>query len=178
VFYPGRFDEGYDLEDDAAYDGMVHAQGPVLFSAPAVEDGWARADGYNVVLHELAHLFDFEGAPGADGVPSLMDPGSADAWRGLVREEMRRAQLGKSVLSRYASTAPAELFAVATEQFFERPVRLRRHHPRLFDALRAFYNLDPTPPGGEEDEPPTPLESLMARRWAEPADDSDEVAGR
>ena len=171
LFYPGHFDQEYELDgglapaDDGVYDGMVHPQGPVVLSVPAVEAGWARADGYNVVLHELAHLFDFDGE-GAHGLPSLMDPASTGAWRGLVREEMRRAELGRSILRRYASSAPAELFAVAVEQFFERPVRLHRHHPALFDALVALFRLDPRPPDGEDDGAPDPQQSLMARRWS------------
>lgn len=143
LFYDGPFDDQYDLDDRPEFDGMVHPQGPVILSAPAVRKGWARADGYNVVLHELAHLFDFQ-ASGADGIPSLLDPASAGAWMQLVREEMRRARTGRSMLSGYAATAPAELFAVATEQFFERPARLRRHHAALFDALVAFYQIDPS----------------------------------
>src|SRR5690606_31350807 len=114
---------------------------------------------------ELAHLFDLTGH-GADGLPNLLDRSSEGAWRALVREEMRRVQLGRSILRRYASTDSAELFAVAVEQFFERPVRLQRHHPRLFDALVALYQLDPRPPGGEDDEEPEAARSsLMARRW-------------
>lgn len=168
LFYPGAFDDDYELDDEAHdYDGMVHAQGPVVLSVPAVEAGWARADGYNVVLHELAHLFDAE-AEGADGLPSLLDPSSTGAWRGLVRDEMRRARLGQSVLRRYASTNQAELFAVAVEQFFERPVRLQRHHPELFDALVALFHLDPRPPDGEDDVyVPADRPSLMARRWGD-----------
>jgi len=175
LFYEGAFDDSFDVEREGGdYDGMVTSQGPVLLSVPAVRMGWARRDGYNVVLHELAHLFDVSGALGADGVPTLMDPGSADAWMQLVREEMRRAKMGRSVLSSYASTNPAELFAVATEQFFERPARLHRHHPRLFDALAAFYALDPTPPGeeGEEAEAEAARASLMSRRWEEPEGES------
>ena len=54
----------------------------------------------------------------------------------------------------------SRVFAVATEQFFERPARLRKHHEELYDALVAFYNL--TPP----DEPEAEGEgSFMARRW-------------
>src|SRR5690606_5370190 len=166
LFYPGTFDDEYELDDVASYDGMVHPQGPVLLSAPAVEAGWSRADGYNVVLHELAHLFDFQ-AQGADGVPSLMDPASADAWRALVRDEMRQARLGRSVLRRYASSNPVELFAVAVEQFFERPVRLQRHHPRLFDALVALFNLDPRTGEADEAMAEANRPSLMARRWEE-----------
>ena len=166
LFYAGSFDDQYDVDDRPEFDGMVHPQGPVILSVPAVRMGWARADGYNVVLHELAHLFDFQAA-GADGLPSLLASGSAGAWMQLVRDEMRKARTGRSVLSGYAATAPAELFAVATEQFFERPARLRRHHPELFDAMVAFYRLDPTPPDGEDERPEEERASLMARRWEE-----------
>ena len=159
LFVPDTFDEAYGDEEDGLYDGMVHSQGPIVLSTAAVERGWAFEDGSNVVLHELAHIFDFEGWE-ADGAPSFLDPRSADAWRDLMRKEMRRAARGDGVLRSYAASAPAELFAVATEQFFERPARLRRHHPELFAALEAFYNQ--TPP----DEPGLEAgESLMARRW-------------
>ncbi|MDT7856772.1 M90 family metallopeptidase [Rubrivirga sp. S365] len=159
LLVPDTFDEAYGDEEPGLYDGMVHSQGPIVLSVRAVEDGWARRDGYNVVLHELAHVFDFEGWE-ADGAPSFLDPRSADAWRDLVRREMRRAERGDGVLRSYAATAPAELFAVATEQFFERPARLRNRHPELFDALVAFYNA--TPP---DEDAPDADGSLMARRW-------------
>lgn len=159
LFVPDTFDEAYGDEEPGVYDGMVHSQGPIVLSARAVERGWAHDDGHNVVLHELAHVFDFEGWE-ADGVPSFLDPRSAEAWRQLVRREMRRAQRGDGVLRSYAGSAPAELFAVATEQFFERPARLRERHPELFEALVAFYNL--TPP---DEAVPETGESFMARRW-------------
>ncbi|HYE96350.1 MAG TPA: zinc-dependent peptidase [Rubricoccaceae bacterium] len=171
LFLPGRFDDSYDFDEDASFDGMVHPQGPVLFSIPAVEASWENRDGYNVVLHELAHLFDFA-AHGADGLPSLADPASADAWMALVREEMRKARMGKSLLSSYAATAPAELFAVAVEQFFERPVRMHKHHPALFEALVAFFQLDPRRYDGEN-EAFAPRESLMARRWVAPEEPAE-----
>ena len=143
LFYPDRFDQDYTDSDYAAYDGMVHAQGPVILSAAAVEKDWALpGSGHNVVLHELAHLFDFEQG-GAEGTPSLMDPASAAAWRALVRREIRRVRLGTSLLRGYAASNPAEFFAVAVENFFDRPVALHRRHPHLFNALKAFFNLDP-----------------------------------
>ena len=159
LFVPDTFDAAYGDEEEGVYDGMVHAQGPVVLSARAVERGWARDDGSNVVLHELAHLFDMD-VDGADGLPSFLDARSADAWRALMHSEMRRAQRGDGVLRAYAGTAPAELFAVATEQFFERPARLRTRHPELFEALVAFYAL--TPPDEAERDGGG---SLMARRW-------------
>ncbi|MEM6287405.1 MAG: M90 family metallopeptidase [Bacteroidota bacterium] len=159
LFVPDTFDAAYGDEEDGLYDGMVHSQGPIVLSVRAVEEGWARDDGHNVVLHELAHVFDFEGWE-ADGVPAFLDPRSADAWVALMRKEMRRAQRGDGILRAYAGSAPAELFAVATEQFFERPARLRSRHEELYDALVAFYNQ--TPP---DEVVPEAGRSLMSRRW-------------
>ena len=150
LFYPGAFDEAYHGGDYAAFDGMAHEQGPLLLSAQAVRASWADpADGQNVVLHELAHLFDFQNA-GADGVPSLMAPSSEASWRALVREETERIRRGRSMLRGYAATAPSEFFAVSVEVFFERPVEMRRRHAALYEALRQFFNLDPAERVGEQ----------------------------
>jgi len=165
LFYPGHFGDDYtSLEPE--YDGMVHPQGPVILSAPAIAESWSRADGSNVVLHELAHLFDYDDLY-ADGVPSLLDPGSVEAWTTLVRRETALVRRGRSMLRRYAATNPAEFFAVATEVFFERPDDLARRHPELFETLAALYHLDPrteeSPEVSTESERERP--SLMARRW-------------
>ncbi len=151
LFYADRFDADY-LEDEAGeFDGMAHAQGPIILSAKAVTEGWAVPnDGSNVVLHELAHVFDF-GNLDADGMPTLLDPASAEAWRRLIRREMVKVRQGRSLLRRYAATNAAEFFAVAVENFFERPELLAHRHPELFAALRAFFNLDPRHPSVAED---------------------------
>lgn len=157
LFYPDVFDADYHDTDDAEFDGMAHAQGPVILSLPAVFEGWAHpGDGSNVVLHELAHLFDFS-THYADGVPSLMAGSSADAWESLVRREMKKVRAGRSLLRRYAAHDPAEFFAVAVEVFFERPHALSARHPELYRALCALFYLDPrtpgTPPDGEKELP-------------------------
>ncbi|MFB6098547.1 MAG: zinc-dependent peptidase [Salinibacter sp.] len=75
LFYPGRFDETYHENVTASYDGMAHRQGPIILTVSAVRESWGDpADGNNVVLHELAHLFDYdnEGA-------SVLRPYAAEA---------------------------------------------------------------------------------------------------
>lgn len=145
LFYPAPFDEDYYDTAYAKFDGMVHAQGPVILSKASVESDWAHpGTGHNVVIHELAHLFDMADSV-AEGVPSLMDRSSARAWSQLVKREMQYVKLGKSLLRRYAATKPAEFFAVAAENFFDRPEQLYDRHPELFEALTAFFNLDPRP---------------------------------
>lgn len=163
LFYPGEFGDDYS-ELEPAYDGMVHGQGPVILTAPAVRRGFGRPEnGSNVVLHELAHLFDYEDEF-ADGVPSLLDPGSVEPWTELVRRETAQIRSGRSMLRRYAAENSAEFFAVATEVFFERGTHLAERHPELFETMRALYNLDPRPPEDTRDEPEERA-SLMARRW-------------
>lgn len=143
LFYPGRFDETYHENLTASYDGMAHQQGPIIFTVSAVAASWDDpGDGNNVVLHELAHLFDFDNE-GADGVPSLVSPSSAPNWQALVRDEMRKVRQGRSLLRPYAAEAPSEFFAVAVEHFFEQPGQMARHHEALFRALAAFFRVDP-----------------------------------
>lgn len=143
LVYPGAFDEDYSESKYAAFDGMAHEQGPVIFSREAVLESWRDPmDGSNVVLHELAHLFDFDQAT-ADGVPSLVAAETSEAWTHLVRREMRKVRMRRSMLRSYAGTNEAELFAVAVEAFFERPDEMRRRHRALFEALRAIFQLDP-----------------------------------
>jgi Mlc titration factor MtfA (ptsG expression regulator) len=48
-----------------------------------------------------------------------------------------------SVLDSYGATNPAEFFAVATEAFFEKPLKLRQNHPELYRELKEFYRQDP-----------------------------------
>lgn len=145
LLYAERFDSAYEQDDgEGEFDGMAHAQGPVIFSADALDTAWRWPDGQNVVLHELAHLFDYQSV-GADGVPSLLDPASADAWVALVRRETQRIRIGKSLLRSYAATNAAEFFAVTTEVFFERPHALARRHPDVFAAMQAMYAADPRP---------------------------------
>ncbi len=143
LFYPDRFDDDYYGGTYADYDGMAHEQGPTIFTAESVYESWAHPDdGDNVVLHELAHHFDFDNVS-ADGVPSLIAPESAEIWQDLVQREMKRIRLGRSILRPYAAEAPSEFFAVATEVFFEQPEPMKRRHRELFDALQAFYQVNP-----------------------------------
>jgi MtfA peptidase len=143
LLYETRFDEQYEHDAEwGAFDGMAHPQGPVIFAADALDHAWDHTDGSNVVLHELSHLFDFDSA-GTDGMPSLVADASAEAWAALVRREMQRVRVGRSLLRSYAAHNAAEFFAVSTEVFFERPFALARRHPELFAALTAMYAVDP-----------------------------------
>jgi len=78
---------------------------------------------------------------------------------GVEYEALRRAAGDgtPTLLDTYGATSPAEFFAVATEAFLERPVRMRDRHPALYEVLRDYYGQDPaawfTRGGGERPEP-------------------------
>jgi Mlc titration factor MtfA (ptsG expression regulator) len=43
----------------------------------------------------------------------------------------------------YAAEDPAEFFAVMSEAFFEIPLPVKLHFPRVYEQLALFYRQDP-----------------------------------
>lgn len=101
----------------------------------------------NVIIHEFAHQIDaLRGLTG--GYRLLAPAGRFGSWEELLEHEQRRQRTARrrgppSVLDPYAFTSPEELFAVATETFFMRPLRFKTNHPDLYAELRAVYGVDP-----------------------------------
>ncbi len=128
--------------------GQAFAQGPVILVWDAVLHGARHpAQGHNVVYHEFAHKLDMlDGA--ADGTPPLADREQLAEWMSVCSREFLRlrslAERGhKTFLNAYAATNEAEFFAVATEEFFDRPLALQEHAPDLYRILRQYYRQDP-----------------------------------
>jgi Mlc titration factor MtfA (ptsG expression regulator) len=101
----------------------------------------------NAIIHEFAHKLDMLNGD-ADGIPPLhadMDPRLwsrvllTAGWRHALRLDTEAAD----VIDPVAAESAAEFFAVASEVFFERPRRLRRHYPRLYQQFCRFYRQDP-----------------------------------
>lgn len=121
-------------------------QGPVGLSWPAIQrDVRSPARGQNVVVHELAHKLDAAGGL-FDGTPEITDRADRAEWVQVCNREYRRLRRRDDpdpVLRRYATTNPAEFFAVATEAFLMRPLDLEEHHPELHRVLCGYYGQDP-----------------------------------
>jgi Mlc titration factor MtfA (ptsG expression regulator) len=128
--------------------GQAFARGPVILVWDAVLHGARHPEqGHNVVYHEFAHKLDMlDGA--ADGTPILADREQFAEWVAVCSFEFLRlrrlAEQGhKTFLDAYAAVNEAEFFAVATEEFFDRPRALRKHAPDLYRVLSAYYRQDP-----------------------------------
>jgi Mlc titration factor MtfA (ptsG expression regulator) len=160
LVYPGAYvargieaiGDGAVLEGDVARLGEAWQEGVVVLSWDDVRKGASDIhDGHNVVLHEFAHQLDQEDGS-ADGAPILEHRSRYLAWArvlGAEYEQLRRdSERGRrTVLDEYGATNPAEFFAVATECFFEKPARLQRKHPELYEELKAYYRQDPLQAG-------------------------------
>ena len=128
--------------------GQAFQQGPLILIWDAVlSSGRHPEQGHNVVYHEFAHKLDMlDGA--ADGTPSLRDRNEYRDWVAVCSKEYLRlksaVQSGKkSFLNAYGATNEAEFFSVATEEFFDRPLRLQEHAPDLYRVLKEYYRQDP-----------------------------------
>jgi MtfA peptidase len=145
-----------EVEDD---DGIVHAYdeelsgeamsgGPVMLAWRDVDEaGESAADGYNVVVHEFAHVIDMRG-----GVTAGLDEVDPDSERGrwlhALADEYEdfagRVDAGEDAfLDPYAAEALEEFFAVAAEVFFVAPRALEDEEPRTYSLLKEFFRQDP-----------------------------------
>jgi Mlc titration factor MtfA (ptsG expression regulator) len=143
LIYPGeRFNRDYQ-SGRGHIAGQASINSPMILTEGALQQSLEHPDdGFNVVIHELAHFFDLEDGV-AEGIPyARIGQQRGQRWRTMIQREWQRAARGRSLLREYAGQNEAECFAVASEVFFERPWDLISDHPELYKALKAFYNLD------------------------------------
>jgi Mlc titration factor MtfA (ptsG expression regulator) len=161
LVYPSAFWVEDEVEDEA---GVVEKRRRVLSGEAwessriilswedVLEAAHSPGEGYNVALHEFAHYLDAEGLGLADPPQSSAGtdqrPRSVSGWSADLEHEFESlldaVDRGEDTfLDPYAAEDLAEFFAVATEDFVDRPDELCKAHPRLYALLREFYGLDP-----------------------------------
>ena len=154
VVYPDTFVPEREQVDAA---GVVHRRhtplhgeawerGPVILSWEAVSH---PEDGHNVVIHEMAHKLDMLNGE-ANGFPPLHPHMDRRTWArvlgGAYRQLEQRVREGyPPPIDPYGLESPGEFFAVASENFFEAPRRLRNFSPELYQQFRLFYKQRPLP---------------------------------
>lgn len=116
----------------------------ILSWKDAVEHASTGRGGYNVVLHEFAHVLDMENGA-MDGFPKLRSREEREEWRKVFTEAYDRFERAgrRSVVDEYGAGDPSEFFAVVTESFFERSIALKREQPALYNLLSRYYCVDP-----------------------------------
>jgi Mlc titration factor MtfA (ptsG expression regulator) len=137
------------LESEDAAAGEVMSLGSVALALPDIDaSGWG--DGYNVVIHEMAHKLDLLSGS-FDGCPPLHEGMDREKWKATFNaaySDLRlrvssRARNKNIPMDEYGSENIVEFFAVATETFFETPGRLKDGYPDVYSQLGLFYKQDP-----------------------------------
>jgi Mlc titration factor MtfA (ptsG expression regulator) len=160
VVHPGQMvarretlgEDGLVHECDEVLAGEAMEGGPVTLSWQDVRAGGPLAtQGYNVVIHEFAHVLDM--ADGlADGVPLLPADIHRSEWAATLQQafdsfvqevEVATAAGTSTPLDAYGASAEEEFFAVASEAFFVNPALLQGSHPALYSLFQRFYRQDP-----------------------------------
>ncbi len=140
-------DDGVVHEFDEVLAGEAMEGGPLFLSwADVRAAGWSD-EGYNVVIHEFAHVLDMsQGA--ANGIPPLPPGLSASEWMdGLqqtlaaLRSDLEAAR--QTLIDPYAAEGEEEFFAVSSEVFFTAAAALQAAHPDWYALLCRVYLQDP-----------------------------------
>ena len=156
VLYPDDFlspqryrdASGIEHEWDGEHSGEAWPQGPIILAWDGVmaSGGW---DGYNLVIHELAHKLDMLNGD-ANGLPPLHRNMRINTWASVMQSayDSLDATLdadpdAHTSIDPYAAENPAEFFAVTSEYFFSAPDLLHEAYPKVYQQLAAFYRQDP-----------------------------------
>lgn len=98
-----------------------------------------KTDKRNTVVHEFVHLIDKTDGD-TDGIPELLlDKQYVLPWLDIMHKEMQQILHDDSDIDDYGLTNKSELFAVASEYFFERPELLEQKHPQLYAMLQRIF---------------------------------------
>lgn len=159
LVYPGEFKvrrshhddrSGVVTEREDVLIGEAWERGPLVLSLADVQlDLKQPWDGYNVVVHEVAHKLDMLDGP-PDGVPPLPPQIPRRQW--IVAFQRAFDQLSNDVargrstlIDPYAAESADEFFAVVSELHWSQPGVLRRAEATVAVLLDAYYGPSPAP---------------------------------
>ncbi len=139
IIYP---DDYYSRITKQYHKGETNpAAGYIILSYPSFRKGFENStDGVNLLLHELAHalwlenkFYDYE----------IFDPEALEHYQQIAEVELTTLrETEEHFLRKYARTNAEEFFAVAVENFFERPAALKSALPHLYQAMVRLLNQD------------------------------------
>lgn len=154
VVYPSGFaarrvvTDEYGVEHRVRDDllGEAWQRGPVILAWDETEYA-GYVDGSNLVIHEFAHKLDMQNGV-ANGFPPLHRDMDIEAWTEAFSagfEAMRRhCDRGENIgIDCYATSSPAEFFAVLSETFFEQPELLQQRFGAVYEQMKRYYRQDP-----------------------------------
>jgi len=139
ILYPGEF---YSRFSKAKVKGETNGNGVIVFSWKDLQFGFdVEDDALNLAYHELAHaIFIDHFKKRSDDAFTL----NYIKWLRFVRNRRKLLEVRqKQIFRRYATYNEQEFFAVAMENFFEKPENFKEELPNLYLIMSAMLNQDP-----------------------------------
>ncbi len=118
------------------------AAGLIILSWESFKSGFLNSnDGINLLIHEFAHalwlenkLYDYE----------IFSAKAFHQYELVSNKFLNEERDPTKFLRKYAYKNKEEFFAVAVENFFERPHIFKKELPILFGCMVSLFNQDPT----------------------------------
>lgn len=142
LIYPDNY---YSTINQVYHKGEVNPRlQAIVLSWKNFVQGYLEHDsGINLGLHEMAHALRLENIIFNDEY-DFFEPRLLQHWHQLADEEIKRINSGDSSMFRkYAASDHDEFFAIAIENFFEKPEEFRSLKPELYDVLSKLLKQDP-----------------------------------
>ena len=141
LIYPSSY---FNKRTGRKHMGEINTQGLMVFSLEHIEKSLEIPnDGYNLLLHELAHALRFEDYYPNDERHFLYQDDINVLHHLYKRMKVPLENRSISFLNKYAGSNFEEFFAVSVESFFERPIEFKAQLPDLYACLRKLLNQDP-----------------------------------
>ena len=106
-------------------------------------EGYLQSDGRNLGLHEMAHALRLENRIMNEEY-DFLNAETLEEWERIAKQTMLEIKNGSEQFFRaYGAVDNEEFFAVAVENYFERPVQFRKEHPLTYQTLCKLLRQDP-----------------------------------
>lgn len=141
LIYPDSF---FSQANQQHHRGEVNAKSKsIVLSWKHFVEGYLEADGRNLGLHEMAHALRLENRI-RNSQYNFLDSSIMDEWERQATATMGEMRSGNETFFRsYGATDQEEFFAVAVENFFERPADFKQQHPYTYSTLCRLLRQDP-----------------------------------
>ena len=126
------------------HQGEVNTRGYIVLSWSNFIKGYEEGnDGRNLGLHEMAHALMIENAI-RNFEYDFLDDEHVKAFDKKAKVEMQKIRIGESSFFRYyAGSNMQEFFAIAVENFFERPAELKAYDLEMYTLMTKLLLQDP-----------------------------------
>ncbi|WP_296700335.1 zinc-dependent peptidase [Algoriphagus sp.] len=143
LVYPNAY---YSTISKTYHRGEVNPKlGIIVVSWNCFLDGFSDDhDGVNLGVHEIAHALQLENLIKSNAENNFLDPVAFKEYSVLAKQELKKLISNSTTFFRKAGGINEhEFFAVALENFFERPHEFFDYNPMLYATIVRLLRQDP-----------------------------------